>query len=71
MCIYLLYFFLFTITVYLSGQYIPYANDFSIISMIELCRYRGEAQSLCTHFQFLPLEVYVDEVLIAGTTTLL
>ena len=70
MCIYLFYFFLFTIYIPLSGWYIPYTNDFSHISIIELCRHYDETKSLCAQFQFQSLEVYVYEVLIAETNTL-
>jgi len=70
MCIYLFYFFLFAMSVSLSDWYIPYTNYFSNISIIELCRHWGEEKSLCTQFQFQSLEVYVDEILIAETTTL-
>ena len=48
----------------------PYTNDFSNISMIELCRHCGEAESPCAQFQFQPFEVYLDEVVIAQTTEL-
>ena len=41
---------------------------FSKISKIKLCRHCREAKSLCTLFQFLPLEVYIDKVLFAEIT---
>ena len=50
MCIYLLYLFLFTISIPLSGC--PYTNDLFNISRIELHRHWREARSLCTQFWF-------------------
>ena len=59
MCIYLLYFSLFTMSIPLSGQHTLYTYDSFNISMIKLCIHWKEAKSLCTQFQFLPLEVYM------------
>ena len=41
----------------LSSWYILYTYDSSNISMIESCIHGEETKSLCTQFQFLPLEV--------------
>ena len=58
-CIYLLYFFLFTITIFPSSWYILYTYDSFNISLIELFTHSEGTKYLCTQFQFLCVEVQI------------